>query len=127
MTDEPETEPFKTLLALENQVWTALTTGDAAVDTALLSADFLGVYADGFADRAAHVGQLDQGPTVREYRLSDPRLRLLGTDHAVLSYRADFQRNSKEVAETMYVSSIWHHTRDGWINVFSQDTPAEET
>ena len=42
----------------------ALAAGDAVGDRALLSDDFVGVNPTGFADRAAHAAELDDGPTV---------------------------------------------------------------
>lgn len=113
------------LLALETAVWQALVAGDPAADRALLAADFLGVYPDGFAGRDAHVAQLAGGPTVLEFRLSEVRLVALGGDHALLAYRADYRRPGGTAEEAMYVASVWRRTAAGWVNVFSQDTPAD--
>ena len=116
------------LVRLETEVWRALAEGDGPADARLLSDDFLGVYPTGFADRSEHVAQLDGGPTVTAYELSDERLLVLSDSVVLLSYRADFRRPSDSSApgelETMYISSLWC-LRDGrWVNVFSQDTPA---
>ncbi|MCC5970966.1 MAG: nuclear transport factor 2 family protein [Pararhodobacter sp.] len=112
------------LIACETAVWEALVTGDAAADAAALSADFLGVYPDGFAGRDSHTGQLSNGPTVASYQLSEARVMPLGPDHALLAYRASFVRTGRERREGMFVSSIWRRCDDGWTNIFSQDTPA---
>lgn len=108
----------------ERAVWNALVSGNMQADDHALHADFLGVYADGFADKAAHVQQLRDGPTVRSYRLTDLAVRPLGPDHALISYRADFLRTGGDQAEAMFVSSIWQRIGQRWANVFSQDTPA---
>ncbi len=113
------------LLALETSVWQALVAGDAAADRALLAADFLGVYPDGFAGREAHVAQLSGGPTVARFRLSEARALPLGEGHALLAYRADYRRTGRSDDEAMYVSSVWRRGPEGWRNVFSQDTPAD--
>ena len=63
-----------------------------AADGRQLSDDFLGVYTVGFADRAAHVAQLADGPTVSDYSLSDTRLMVLSVDMVLLAYRAEFRR-----------------------------------
>lgn len=110
--------------AYERQVWDALVSGDKGADTALLHHSFLGVYSDGFANRVDHSGQLDSGPTVSSYTLDDIRTQSLGDDHVLISYRAKFQRLSRDETEVMYVSSIWRKNVGGWINIFSQDTPA---
>lgn len=115
-----------TLQRCETRVWDALVEGSSEADDAALHRDFLGVYPDGFANKDDHVGQLSDGPSVVRYALSDFRLRKLGHDHAVLSYRADYLRTGKKAQEAMYVSSIWQREADGWFNILSQDTRAED-
>lgn len=110
--------------ACERAVWQALLSGDAAADGALLSENFLGVYPDGFAGRADHAAQLEAGPSVADYRLSDLKILPLGPDHALIAYRADYRRFAEGAVEAMYVSSIWQWAPGGWRNIFSQDTPA---
>lgn len=112
------------LVACETRVWQALATGDTAADAAALSEDFLGVYPDGFAGKDCHTGQLSNGPTVQRYRLSDARVMLLGSDHALLAYRATYLRAGQKDEDVMFVSSIWRRDGAGWVNLFSQDTQA---
>lgn len=109
--------------ACEKAVWQALVDGDADADAAALADGFLGVYADGFADKSSHGGQLADGPTVQEFDLQHFTLTTAGPDHALLSYHARFQRVGG-ASEAMYVSSLWQRQGAGWINLFSQDTPA---
>jgi hypothetical protein len=115
-------------LALESKVWDALATGNMAADEKLLSADFLGVYVTGFADRSEHVAQLRTGPTVLHYELSEARIMTLSDDLVLLAYRADWVPNdaADNAVETVYITSIWRRDGDSWRNIFSQDTPAEE-
>ena len=108
----------------ETKIWNALVQGDWQADSDALDDDFLGVYSDGFANRNDHIQQLSGGPTVESYELSSLRVLPMGKDHAVLSYRADFFRINQTTPEAMYVSSIWRRRNIGWVNVFSQDTPA---
>lgn len=112
------------IIAHERRVWDALVSGDAAADGALLHDSFIGVYSDGFAARDAHTGQLSKGPTIASYTLHEITTRPLGAEHALICYRADFRRTGRTPTEVMYVSSIWQKHSDGWINIFSQDTPA---
>ncbi|MFK7835246.1 MAG: DUF4440 domain-containing protein [Sulfitobacter sp.] len=114
------------VVAYETRVWDALVSGDKAADAGHLSDRFLGVYSDGFAGKADHAGQLDNGPTVLSYTLADHKIMAFGENHALLSYRATFRRVGQDRSEMMYVSSVWERMPDGWINVFSQDTPAQE-
>lgn len=112
------------VLAQEHRVWAALVAGDAQADMTLLSDDFLGVYPDGFAGRAAHGAQLAAGPSVAWYQIDDPHVVPAGAGHALLAYRARYLRPGQDAPEEMYVASLWRRDAGGWINIFSQDTPA---
>ncbi|NDV00870.1 DUF4440 domain-containing protein [Pseudoroseicyclus tamaricis] len=109
-------------LKLERQVWEALVAGDAAADAALLAEEFLGVYSSGFSDRAGHAAQLEGGPSVADYRLSEARLMELGPGRVLLAYLATFRKVGEAREEAMYVSSIWEERGGTWLNVFSQDS-----
>ena len=125
--DEGDSD-LNTFLELETQVWDALRRGDADADARLLAEEFLGVYPSGFAGRSDHVGQLSNGPTVADFELHDPRLMVLTDDNVLLAYRAEFHRVSAEhdgESESMYVSSLWSRRSGRWVNVFSQDSPAD--
>ena len=111
-------------IGLEREVWDALVAGDGAADARLLSDDFLGVYTTGFADRAGHVAQLADGPTVRSYSLSETRLVELNDTTILLAYRAEFTRPGDVGSESVLISSIWERRDGRWVNTFSQDTPA---
>jgi hypothetical protein len=118
------------LVRLEIQVWHALVQGDAAADALLLSEDFLGVYPSGFADREDHVRQLADGPTIADFEITEPRIIELSDSAVLLSYRAAYQPASAtgiSGQEAMYVSSLWCRRDNRWINVFSQDTPANSS
>lgn len=114
-------------IALESQVWQALVEGDGAADQRLLSEDFLGVYAVGFADRAAHVAEVGRGPSVTEYALSDARLMVLTGNMVLLAYRCTFTRPGASGPESVLISSIWEERDGTWVNTFSQDTPADNS
>jgi hypothetical protein len=112
------------LVALESSVWEALRTGDAAADLNALGENFLGVYPSGFANRADHVGQLADGPTIGDFEITSPRSLALSDDVMLLAYRANFRRpGSGSSLESMYVSSVWSRQSGQWLNLFSQDTP----
>jgi hypothetical protein len=122
--DNHTTPNLGAFLALECTVWDALVAGDSKGDLMCLSADFVGVYPSGFATRGDHVGQLADGPVMEDYTLDQARLVAAGRGHALLCYRATFRRVGSVAPEIMYISSLWALTSDGWINTFSQDTPA---
>ena len=114
------------LTEAESRVWQALLDGDPDADAAALSDDFLGVYPTGFSDKAGHVAQLTAGPTVTDYQITDGRIMRLGGDYVLFAYRADYRRPGDADMQVMYISSIWKRRGDGWINVFSQDTPSQQ-
>ncbi len=111
-------------LALETRIWQALVDGDAAADRALLTQDFLGVYPSGFATRAEHADALADGPSMASFSLDRARLRVLTPDAALLSYRATHRRAGTVGDAVMYITSLWERRDGGWVNSFSQDTPA---
>ena len=116
------------ILNLEKEVWQGLVSGDKSVDARLLSDDFLGVYASGFSNKQEHMEQLDGGPSVDCYELTDVRLKTLRSDTVLLSYLALYTRSAEvpfENASKMYISSIWKRVEDGWKNTFSQDSNVE--
>jgi len=113
------------IVRLETAVWDALVCGDAQADAALLSEDFLGVYPTGFANRADHATQLLEGPTVATYAVDKAVTRVISPDNVLLSYEATFHRQVGARPETMFVSSLWSRIDGEWLNVFSQDTPAD--
>ncbi|AXT25780.1 nuclear transport factor 2 family protein [Ruegeria sp. AD91A] len=127
MTEHRTAPALNEILDLEKQVWMALVDGNASADRALLSADFLGVYPTGFANRDDHVGQFADAPTMAAFDLSDARLRVLTRDIVLLSYRADYLRPGATTREAMLISSLWERRNDVWVNSFSQDTPVQKT
>ncbi|WP_253283786.1 nuclear transport factor 2 family protein [Ruegeria sp. HKCCD6428] len=127
MTEHKTAPALSEILNLEKQVWMALVEGNASADRALLSADFLGVYPTGFANRDDHVGQFADAPTMAEFELSDERLRVLTPDIVLLSYKADYLRPGAATREAMLISSLWERSNDVWVNSFSQDTPVQNT
>lgn len=112
-------------VGLETNVWEALCAGDPVEDRTQLSDDFLGVYPTGYADASDHAGELADGATVVSYEIIAPRIRVFTPDHVLLAYEAAYQR-PRATPERMFVSSVWSRRDDGWVNVFSQDTPVAD-
>ncbi|WP_425043866.1 DUF4440 domain-containing protein [Primorskyibacter sp. S87] len=109
---------------LETRVWQALVAGDPQADGSMLTSDFLGVYPSGFSDRAGHMAALENGPAMQSYALDRERLVPLSNDHVILCYRARYVPAGEEAEKIMYISSLWVRAEGGWLNSFSQDTPA---
>ncbi|CBE69252.1 MAG: nuclear transport factor 2 family protein [Candidatus Methylomirabilis oxygeniifera] len=116
-------------IALERRVWQALADGDVSADSRLLDPRYLGVYATGFGSKDDHVAQLRNGPIVKSFAIEDPRLLVFAPDTVLLAYRATFIPAGKadpQVVHIMYVSSVWKQRGADWVNIFSQDTMADE-
>ena len=112
-------------VALETAVWDALVAGDQVADAASLHDDFVGLYPTGFSNKAEHVAQLTDGPTVAEYLIEEARVLSVADDSALLCYLATYLRVGDDATtEQMYVSSLWQRIDGSWVNTFSQDTPA---
>lgn len=127
MSSEGESLVF--FLSLEERVWQALQSGDAEADRVLLSGKFLGVYPSGLSDRAGHAEQLDSGPSIADYRLSEARCVEVCPGAYLLVYRADYCRITQvgvSNEQAMWVSSLWRQQQDDWCCAFSQDTPIDE-
>ena len=112
------------IVAHETQVWDALVAGDPEADGKMLTKDFLGVYPSGYCPKSGHCEQLENGPSMVSYELSQTRLRIISPDAVLLSYRAQYRAIGGEKDEVMYISSLWERDAEGWLNSFSQDTPA---
>ena len=83
MTPKTSTDVAE-FLELETTVWQALVTGDRDVDSASLHDNFVGLYPTGYANKAEHVDQLADGPTVAEFLLEEARLIPVSDDAALL-------------------------------------------
>lgn len=111
------------ILALETEVWKALVSGDPEADGRMLTEDFLGVYPSGFSGKAGHCDQLNDGPVMADYRLSDAQLRVISPTAVLLSYRAAYLPAGRVEWKSMLISSLWEMRAGNWRNSFSQDTP----
>ncbi len=123
-TPQPNNKLLEEILSLETQVWQALVAGDPVADGRILTTGFLGVYPSGFSTKAEHCGQLSDGPVMKSFALSQAKLRVISPIAVLLSYCADYQRTGSANKDLMYITSLWEHGASGWLNSFSQDTPA---
>jgi hypothetical protein len=108
-------------------VWEALKNKDKVADRNLLTEDFIGVYKDGFGNRAEHIAQIDDKYQLTEYKLENVRVLMIAADSAMIVYRATCRAAgtwANDCAQPMYISSLWISQDSKWVNVFSQDTSA---
>ncbi|RLE20496.1 MAG: nuclear transport factor 2 family protein [Actinobacteria bacterium] len=112
---------------LETAMWNSLVDGDGDAAGRLLSSDYLGVYTTGFSGRDDYIAALANGPIAASFEISQSQMFVLSDTEVLYSYRADFKSQKDGPAEAMYISSLWCLRDDRWVNVFSQDTPSEES
>jgi len=123
------TYTIRQFLQLENEIWSALVSGDIKTESQLLTDDFLGVYSNGFAGKGDHTNQLKDGPTVAHYEILDARIQVLSEEAVLLSYLANYVPclvGEAGKSKSMYVTSIWRRISGVWKNSFSQDTSIDD-
>jgi hypothetical protein len=116
-------------VALESGVWEAMLAGDPEKDKALLTENFLGVYNTGFSNREEHCNAIAAGPVAATYKITEPRIMILSTGIVIFSYLAiwtPIRKGKVKSEEKMYISSIWQEFGGTWLNIFSQDTEADQ-
>lgn len=112
------------LIDLERRFWH----GDAAFYDERLTADAVMVFPPptGMLDRDAIVDALGGGDRWRSVAVSDDRVVEVGSDVALLVYRADAVRADDEGDYAAYVSSTYIREDGTWRLAAHQQTPIEE-
>lgn len=112
------------LLALEHAGWKSLCdgTGDT-VYGGLMTENAVMVLANGMVmDRAAVVSALGQSPPWQRYEISDLRVITISDDTAALVYIGTAWRDRQDEPFVGAMSSVYHHTEDGWRLVLYQQS-----
>ena len=115
--------------AKEKQIWDAIVQKDKDAAAQLLAKDFIGVYQDGFATKQNSLRDLDRSYTLSNYQWQDFRVIPLASKNVLLLYKATCKGSGEWMgfcSHSEYVSSLWEERNGKWMNVFSQDTPANE-
>ena len=114
------------LLALEKQGWEAWKNKDSKPSEELLSAHYVGFSSTGRVDKAGSMKNLtDQNCEVKSYALSDEKMDMIGTDVAVLTFKADqdYTCGGKKGAPQTWSSSVYAREGDEWKNVLYAESP----
>ncbi len=115
------------LVAMEKQAWIAWQHHDASYFSSALSGDHLDVSPRGVVDKSAVLSAVGGGAcTVDSYSLDQIRVQKLSSDAYLLVYRAtqSAQCGGTPVPSPTWVSSLYVHRADRWVNVLFQQSPA---
>jgi len=121
-TDDIESE----IVALERASWAAWQSHDAKFFEDRLSGDHVEVHGYGVSGKADVVkGVGSTACTVASYSIGDFRYRRLGSDAAMLVYRAEQSTTcgGVPVPSPVWTTSVYAMREGRWVNVLFQQTP----
>lgn len=114
------------ILDLEQRSWTALATPGAASEffADVLDEDVVMLFPGGMVVEGREaVLESMSGPPWAWYRLADERVRWLGDDVAVVTYRAEAQRPGSQTYRALCASTYRRSPDGGWRLAVHQQTP----
>jgi len=116
--------------ALEKGMWQAWAKHDLATFEERLAEDHVHVSASGIiAGKAANLADMKDHPCeVRSWKVGDITVQQLGTDAALLSYRADQDATcgGEKVPAHVYATAVWKKTGGKWVNASYHETGTED-
>lgn len=115
------------IIALEKSGWEGWKNKDGKVFEDLLSDKYVGFNATGRSNKAAAAKQMStQNCKVSSYSWSDEKLRMIGSDVAVLTFKADqdYTCDGKKGDTPTQSASVYVRDGDKWKNVFYAETKA---
>jgi hypothetical protein len=116
-----------TLFALEKTGWDAWKGRDSKPAEELLSDKYVGFGANGRTDKAAAVKSMSTpGCKINSYSFSDEQMRMVGSDVAVLTFKADqdYTCDGKKGDTPTRSASVYVREGDKWKNVYYAETKA---
>jgi len=115
-----------TITDLEKSAWEAYKNKQADAFKALMSKDYVGVYADGVKSLDAELADMAK-TDLRDYSLADVKVVFPHPKVAVMTYKATIQATSdgKDMSGTYNSGSVWMREGGKWLGVFHTETKAE--
>lgn len=110
----------------ENAVWQSVKAQQIDAFAANLAPNFIGVYNDGFYDKARQVAFV-RGQNVRSFRISNFSSRAIGGGDVLLTYRLDVRGNKGKdnFSGGYWATSLWHRSGRNWTMVYHSDVKAK--
>ena len=115
------------IAALEKTGWEAWKNRDGKVQQELLSDKYVGFNATGRIDKASSVQSMTtQNCKVNSYSWSDEQMKMIGSDVAVLTFKADqdYTCDGKKGDTPTWSATVYVREGDKWKNVFYAETKA---
>jgi hypothetical protein len=115
------------LFALEKTGWEGWKNRDGKTFESLLSDKYVGFSAAGRTDKAASIkSNSTQNCKINSYSFSDQKMRMIGADVAVLTFKAeqDYTCDGKKGDSPVQSASVYVREGDKWLNVFYAETKA---
>lgn len=111
---------------LEMETWRAFQAKRVAEIKSLFAPSFVGVYADGTHDLARELQSLNQ-VTIQDYRIANLQSHAEDADDVMLTYSADVRLlvGKKEVAQRIWVASLWHLSGRRWLCTYHTEIKAK--
>jgi len=108
-----------TPLERETAVWNAVKAKDMNTFAASMTADFVGVYANGTHDRARELS-IVRRQTLRSFALRNFQVRMVGPDDMLMTYSADVQGTDEgeSFSGRYWNTSLWHRHAGEWLTVY---------
>jgi ketosteroid isomerase-like protein len=114
------------LMALEKQGWEAWKNHTPEAFENILSSKYIAFGPKGRMDKAAAIKAFgDAKCDIKSYSISDEQMDMLGSDTAVLTFKAaqDGTCDGKKVPAAVWASSVYVREGDGWKNIFYAENP----
>jgi len=115
------------IAALEKSGWEAWKNRDGKVQAELLSDKYVGFNATGRINKAMSVESMAKtNCKVNSYSWSDEQMRMIGSDVAVLTFKADqdYTCEGKKGDTPTWSTTVYLREGDNWKNVFYAETKA---
>ena len=117
------------LMAIEKQGWEAWKNHTPETFENILSSKYLAFGPKGRIDKAASVKMFaDAKCDIKSYAISDEQMNMLGSDTAVLTFKAaqDGTCDGKKIPAAVWASSVYVREGDGWKNLFYAENPVAD-
>jgi hypothetical protein len=115
--------------AKENAAWQAYKDKKADDFKKVVSADFLGVYAEGVSNLKKEMDDMQKWD-MKSFAISDYNVVSAGADTMVSTYKVTVEGtyDGKDASGTMYCGSVWKMQKGAWMAIFHTNVaPAKPT
>jgi hypothetical protein len=107
------------MMAKEKAAWQAFKDKNATDFKKLVSANFLGVYAEGASDQQKELADMQKWD-MKSFAISDYNIVAVGTDTVMSSYKVtiDGTYDGNDTSGTYYAGSVWKNQSGEWQAIF---------